>query len=135
MHQLQGAFMKLKVIVAVSALFVMSAVAQAQQGAPPNVPAPTVADVKKVVQIVSSDKAKTQAYCDIGKLNEQMAAADQKKDQKTLEALGKQADALAEKIGPEYIKLMEGLEQVDPNSPLGKQLETLFAPLDKLCGN
>jgi hypothetical protein len=24
---------------------------------------------------------------------------------------------------------------VDPNSPLGKQLETLFAPLDKLCGN
>jgi hypothetical protein len=134
MHQLQGAFMNLKVIVAASALFAMSAFAQAQQG-PPNVPAPTKADVQKVVQIVSADKAKTQAYCDIGKLNEQMAAADQKKDQKALEALGKQADALAEKIGPEYVKLMEGLEQVDPNSPLGKQLETLFAPLDKLCGN
>lgn len=131
--------MKLKIIVAASALFAlslaMSAFAQAQQGAPPNVPAPTKADVQKVVQIISSDKAKTQAYCDIGKLNEQMADADQKKDQKTLDALGKQADALAEKIGPEYIKLMEGLEQVDPNSALGKQLEALFAPLDKLCGS
>jgi hypothetical protein len=127
--------MKLKVIIAVSALLAMSAVAQAQQGSPPNVPAPTKADIEKVVQIVSSDKTKTQAYCEIGKLNEQMAEADQKKDQKTLDALGKQADALAEKIGPEYIKLMEGLDQVDPNSALGKQLESLFAPLDKLCGN
>lgn len=127
--------MKLKVIIAVSALFAMSAFAQAQQGPPPNVPKPTKADVQKVVQIVSSDKAKTQAYCELTKLNEQMAAADQKKDEKTLDALGKQADALAQKIGPEYIQLMEGLDQVDPNSELGKQLETLFAPIDKLCGN
>lgn len=127
--------MKLKVIIAVSALFAMSAFAQAQQGPPPNVPKPTKADVQKVVQIVSSNKAKTQAYCELTKLNEQMAAADQKKDEKTLDALGKQADALAQKIGPEYIQLMEGLDQVDPNSELGKQLETLFAPIDKLCGN
>jgi hypothetical protein len=127
--------MKLKVIIAASALFAMSLIAQAQQGPPPNVPPPTKADIEKVVQIISSDKTKTQAYCEIGKLNEQMADADQKKDQKALDALGKQADALAEKIGPEYIKLMEGLDQVDPNSALGKQLEGLFAPLDKLCGN
>jgi hypothetical protein len=131
---LQGAFMKLKVIIAVSSLFALSAFAQAQQGPPPNVPKTTKADVEKVVQTVSADKAKVQAYCEIGKLNEQMAAADQKKDEKTLDALGKQADALAEKIGPEYINLMEGLSQVDENSPLGKQLETLFAPLDKQCG-
>jgi hypothetical protein len=127
--------MKLKVIIAVSALFAISAFAQAQQGPPPSVPAPTKADVEKVVAVISGDPAKTQAYCQIGKLNEQMAEADQKKDQKTLDTLGKQADALAEKIGPEYIRLMEGLDQVDPNSSLGKQLETLFAPLDKRCGN
>jgi hypothetical protein len=127
--------MKLKVIIAVSAIFAMSAFAQAQQGPPPNVPAPTKADVEKVVAIISADPAKVQAYCQLGKLNEQMAAADQKKDQKALDALGKQADALAEKIGPEYVKLMEGLDQVEPNSSLGKQLETLFAPLDKRCGD
>jgi hypothetical protein len=127
--------MKLKVIIAASALFAMSAFAQAQQGPPPNVPAPTKADIEKVVALISGDPAKVQAYCQIGKLNEQMAEADQKKDQKTLDALGKQADALADKLGPEYIKLMEGLEQVDPNSALGKQMETLFAPLDKRCGN
>jgi hypothetical protein len=126
--------MKLKVLIAVSALLAMSAFAEAQQGPPPNVPKPTKADVQKVVQIIIADKAKTQAYCEIGQLNEKMAEADQKKDQKTLDALGKQADALADKIGPEYIKLMEGLSQVDENSPLGKQLEALFAPLDKQCG-
>jgi hypothetical protein len=127
--------MKLKIIIAVSALFGVAAVAQAQQGPPPNVPKPTQADVEKVVQIISADKGKTQAYCEMGKLNEQMAAADQKKDEKTMDALGKQADVLAEKIGPEYTKLMEGLDQVDENSPFGKQLEALFAPLDKLCDN
>lgn len=127
--------MKLKVIIAASALLTLSAIAQAQQGPPPNVPPPTKADVLKVVQMISSDKAKTQIYCQLGKLNEQMAEADQKKDEKTLDALGKQADALAQKLGPEYIKLMEGISQLDENSPLGKQLESLFAPLDKLCGN
>src|SRR5580700_7499267 len=109
------AFMKLTLVVAISALVALPALAQAQQGGPPpSAPKPTKADVQKVVQIVSSDKTKTQAYCDLSKLN------DQKKDNKALEALSKQADALVEKLGPEYSKMMDGLDQVDENSPEGK---------------
>jgi hypothetical protein len=52
-------FMKLKLI---AALVAIPAVAYAQQGQS-NVPKPTKADVQNVVQIVTADRAKTQAYC------------------------------------------------------------------------
>jgi hypothetical protein len=121
--------MTLRLVIAVFALVAASAVAQAQ----PAPPKPTKADAQKVVQIITADKAKTQTYCQLAKLDDQMAAADQRKDQKALETLGKQADELSEKIGPEYVKLMDGLSQIDPDSSEGKQLSALLAPLDNLC--
>ena len=124
--------MKLKIVLAIAVLAVTTALAQAQ-GAPPNVPKPTKADAQKVVQIVSADKAKTQAYCQLVKLEDQMAALDPQKDEKKLEALSAQADALAEKVGPEYVKLMQGLEQIDENSPEAKDFATILSQLDKLC--
>ncbi|MFZ2066655.1 MAG: hypothetical protein WAV27_11805 [Xanthobacteraceae bacterium] len=127
--------MKLKLVIVAAALIAMSAFAQAQQGgAPPKVPKPTKADVQKVVQMIMADKAKVQAYCQLSKLNDQMAAAQEKKDQKKMDALANQADALVQKIGPEYEKLMEGLDQVDENSPDAKTFGDMFAPLDKQCG-
>lgn len=124
--------MKLKIVFAIVALAASTILAQAQ-GAPPNVPKPTKADVQKVVQIISGDKGKTQAYCELAKLDDQMASLDPKKDEKKLEQLSTQADALAEKIGPEYVKLMQGLDQVDENSAEGKEFGQLLSQLDKLC--
>ncbi len=127
--------MKLKLAIAAVALIAMSALAQAQQGGqPPKVPKPTKADVQKVVQLIMADKAKVQAYCQLSKLNDQMAEAQEKKDQKKMDALANQADALVQKIGPEYEKLMEGLDQIDENSPDAKTFSDMFAPLDKQCG-
>jgi hypothetical protein len=81
--------MKLKLIAAISALVATAALAYAQQGGPqPNVPKPTKADVQNVVQIISSDKAKTQSYCDLNKLYIQLQAAVQQNDSKTVQALG-----------------------------------------------
>jgi hypothetical protein len=46
----------------------MPVLVHAQQGGPrPNAPKPTKADVQKVVQIITNDKAKTQSYCDLNK--------------------------------------------------------------------
>ncbi len=118
--------MTLKIVVAVSAIAAMPAIAQAQA-------APTKADVQKVVQIISSDKAKTGYYCDIAKLEDEMSQLDEKKDQKKAEELSKQADTLGQKIGPEYVKLMAGLEQVDPDSKEGKDMSSALEQLDKLC--
>jgi hypothetical protein len=126
--------MNRKLFVAIAALAAMSALAHAQQGRPgPNAPKPTKADVQKVVQIISGDKAKTQSYCELGKLNEQIAQAEEKKDNKRLEALGKRADELSQKIGPEYVKLMDAFEDIDENSKEGQEFGAMLQSLDKLC--
>jgi len=126
--------LRLKLVAAICALVATQAVAHAQQGGPPpSTPKPTKGDVQKVVQIITSDKTKTQVYCDLDKVYDQMQVADEKNDSKTVETLGKQADALASKLGPEYSKMMDGLDQVDPNSSEGKELISILSGLGKLC--
>jgi len=120
--------MKLKLVAAISALAI-PALAHAQ----PNVPKPTKADAQNVVQIITSDKVKTQAYCALKKLENEVKAAAQKNDA-ALEALSKQAGSLvANKLGPEYFKLMDGLAQVDPNSSEAKEFMSILSELDKSC--
>jgi hypothetical protein len=126
-------FEALKRVAAIFVLIAAPVLAYGQQGGPPQAPKPTKADVQKVVQIISSDKAKVQSYCDLKKLYDQMGAAYQKNDSKTADALGKKADALAGKLGPEYSKMMDGLAEVDQNSTEGKGYESILSGLDKLC--
>jgi hypothetical protein len=122
--------MKLKFVAAISALAI-PALAHTQQSSPQ--PKPTKADAQNVVQIITSDKVKTEAYCDLNKLKDQVKAAAQKNDT-ALEALSKQAETLvASKLGPEYFKLMDGLEQVDPNSSEAKEFMSILSELDQRC--
>ena len=126
--------MKLKLVAAISALAAIPALAHAQQGGPqPKVPKPTKADAQNVVQIVTSDKVKMQAYCDLTKLEDQVKAVQQNTDPKTVETLTKQAEALIDKLGPEYFKLMDGFEKVDPKSSEAKEFMSILSELDKRC--
>jgi hypothetical protein len=112
----------------------MPAFAQAKHGeTPPTNPKSTLAQVQKVIQIIRGDKVKTQQFCDVEKLDPQIAEAVQKNDPNKLEALIKQADDLAQKIGPEYVMMMEGLAQIDENSREGKQIADALDSLVKLC--
>ncbi len=127
-----------KIVFAVLIFAALSLAAQAQQrpdgrGPPPKGPKPTPADVQRVVASITADRAKLQAYCEMMKLDEQIAKAEESKDMKKAEALAKQADEMAQKLGPEYANLMERLEQVDPSSPEGQRLSAAFEPLDKRC--
>ena len=122
--------MKLKLVAAISALAIPTLAHAGQSGPQPK---PTKADAQKVVQIITSDKVKTQAYCDFTKLEGQVKAADQKNDTKTLEALSRQAESLLDKLGPEYFKLMDGLEEVDPKSSEAKEFMSILSELDKRC--
>ena len=122
--------MKLKLVAAIFALAI-PALAHAQQGSPQS--KPTKTDAQNVVQIITSDKVKTQAYCDLTKLYDQVEEAAQKNDNKTLETLSKQADALVDKLGPEYYKLMDGLEHVDTKSSEAKEFMSILSELDKNC--
>jgi hypothetical protein len=110
----------------------VSALAQ-QPAAAPKAPKPTKAAAQKVVQIVSADKAKTKSYCDMVALGDELDAAAQKKDEKKMDELSQKADALAQKVGPEYVALMAGLDDVDPDSKDGKEIAGVLEGLDKLC--
>jgi len=122
--------MKLKLVAAISALAI-PALAHAQQSGPQ--PKLTKEDAQNVVQIITSDKVKTQAYCALKKLENEVKAAAQKNDA-ALEALSKQAGSLvANKLGPEYFKLMDGLAQVDPNSSEAKEFMSILSELDNSC--
>ena len=112
----------------------MPAFAELQQGgSQPKAPKPTLEQVQQVVQIISSNKTKLQQYCDVVRLNQQIAEADRRNDTNTLQFLIKQADDLAEKIGPEYVAMLEGLSQIEENSSDGVQIVAAIGSLDKLC--
>ena len=93
------------------------------------------ADAQKVVSIIKGNKDKTQAYCQINELAEQIGQTDREKDRKKAEALSRQVFELEIKLGPEYLSLVNGLKDVDPNSPEGQEIDSILAPLDDSCGN
>ena len=91
------------------------------------------ADAQEVVKIISGDSARVQAYCETIKLGDQMDQAEQNNDSDKAEGLSKKIDELNQKLGPEYLKLGQDLQDIDPNSPDGQELGRTLASLDKLC--
>ena len=127
--------MNLKLILAIVAIAALpaSSLAQPKKAEPKAPPAVTKADAQKVIKIVSADKAKTATYCEISNLGEQIEAADQKKDNKKVDELAQKADALGAKVGPEYVALINGLQEMDPDSKEAQEIGTMLEALDKLC--
>lgn len=102
---------------------------QAQQ----SVPKPTVADAAKVVKIIVSDKTKIATYCELMNLNEEIDEVAVIEDNSKLAQLNKQAEDLAKALGPEFVRLSVGLDQVDMRSEEGVELVTELEKLDDLC--
>jgi hypothetical protein len=91
------------------------------------------ADAQRVVSIIKSDKVKTEVYCEINDLGEQIGEADQRMDDNKAEALSRQVTELEKKLGSEYFALVNDLNNVDPNSPEGREIDSILAPLDDSC--
>jgi hypothetical protein len=124
----EEALMHPKLIVAILVIAAVPVCAQAQK-----LSTVTKADARKVINIISGDKAKTRIYCDIAKLGAQIEQADQKNGAKKTDELYRQMDELGTKLGPEYVTLMDGLQEMDPNSPDGQEINSMLERLDKLC--
>ena len=126
--------MRLKLLMA-AALFVAAPyVAFAQKDEPTDqAPTPTLADAQKVVELISNDISKLQTYCEIGTLEDEMAKAEEGHNAKDVEALVAKAEALAQQMGPEYLKLVEGLELIDPKSVEGEKFAAVLNTLDGKC--
>jgi hypothetical protein len=86
------------------------------------------------VAIISGDKAKIKNYCEIQKLSEQIEQAYEKNDSKMADELSQKIDTLEETLGPEYVALIDGLQDIDPEKDkLGAEIMSVFEALDRLC--
>ena len=125
MHRITGDFVNRLLIVGILVISTMPLFALAAR---PDL-AKLRAEAQNVVSIIKGDKAKTDVYCQINDLGEQIDGADQKK----AEALSQQVIELEKKLGPEYSVLVNDLKNVDPNSPEGRDIDSILAPLDDAC--
>jgi hypothetical protein len=94
---------------------------------------PTIEDAQKLVEAISGNKDKLKAYCELAKLNEQLDKAEEKGDPKEYEALVAKLDSLEQQMGSDYIRVTDGLGDVDPTSDEGQNFSAVFAPLRKQC--
>jgi hypothetical protein len=122
--------MNLKVVVAVLLIAAVPVYAQAQN---PSTAKVSKGDAQLVVTIISADKAKTQTYCDIHKLAEQMAEAHAKKDSKTVIGLFQKIETLEKTLGPEYAALIDGVQDIVENDQLRAEFLSAFGALARLC--
>ena len=135
--------MNFKMIVVVLGIAVVPVCVQAQAPNPPKAskaakpakaaPAAPVTTVAAAVKTISGDMAKTQTYCDIGKLGSQIEDAEQKKDMNKIDELNKKMDEMTTKMGPEYVALLTRLEEIDPDSQEALEIGSALETLDKLC--
>jgi hypothetical protein len=116
--------MSTKFVAAIAVVTAVTTTVVFAQGQP--APKASKADVQKVVGGIKSDKAKLAQYCEITKLEVQANALAQKnQNDPKLEALGKQMNDIAGKLGPDYGKII--------NSDLDDASAALFDDLSKSC--
>jgi hypothetical protein len=119
----------LRLIVTILVIATAPICAQAQKLTPA-----TKADAQKVLKIISSDKAKTRIYCEMAKLSAQMEQANETGDSKKFDKLFQRIYELGKKLGPEHAALIEGLQDIDPESEVGQEISSTLDALDNLCG-
>ena len=88
------------------------------------------AEARNFVKIISGDKRKSQTYCKIVELNDQI---DEKEDPIEARKLTQKRDKLGKKLGRKYVALAGGLMKIDKDSRYYRQIASILEALDKLC--
>ena len=113
-------------IVAILIIGTLPLYAQAQQ--------PNAAELaQRVVGVIAGNKTKTQIYCQVLDLSDELDQVDQKKESEKAEDLSQKINELQKNLGPEYLALLEALKNVDPNSKDGQEIVSIFDKLDSSC--
>jgi hypothetical protein len=95
---------------------------------------PTIEDARKLVDAIGSEEDKLKTYCEINKTHEALDKAEEAGDAKAFDVGVAKLDILEPQMGPDYLRMMEGLGEVDPNSLEGQKFTAVFEPLHKQCG-
>jgi hypothetical protein len=117
----------------IGAILVIAAVPVCAQAQPPSTAKAAKADAQKVVKMISADKAKIHTYCNMAKLGDQIEEADQNKDAQKTDELNQKRDELTERLGLQFIRLLDELQDIDPESEDGQEIGSMLEAFDQLC--
>jgi hypothetical protein len=70
----------------------------------------------------------------MAKLGRQIEQANETGDSEKFDALLQRVYDLGKKLGPEYAALVDGLQNIDPQSEVGQEISSTLDALDNLCG-
>jgi flagellar motility protein MotE (MotC chaperone) len=96
-------------------------------------PKPTLTDVRHLADEIAGDKSKLESYCSLGKLHDEMQQAVENNDLHAIDALTERINTLERTLGPEYDRLIDGLDQIDLNTAEGQHLADVFKSLQDKC--
>ena len=88
------------------------------------------AEARNFAKIISGDKRKSQTYCKVVELNDQIV---EKEDPLQARKLTQKRDKLEEKLGRKYVALVAGLKHIDKDSRNYREITSTLERLDKLC--
>jgi hypothetical protein len=125
--------MYLKALAAIAIFSITTGASFAQDEPGNQTPKPTLADVQHLAELITGDNSKIRAYCELGGIHDQMREALDNQDAKAIDALIAKADALEQQLGPEYDKVIEGLELIDLSSAEGQEIAGVFNTLQEKC--
>ena len=91
------------------------------------------ADAQNVVVMISSDKAKTDTFCQMAIVGKQIDEAIQEKDNKKAVELSQKLTDLEKNLGSEYLAFVESLRSMDLTSKDGQEIISTFDKLDDAC--
>jgi hypothetical protein len=115
--------MYVKIVISVSILAASIVAAIAQDDPTNPTPKLTSADVQHLAEVISNDKSKLRAYCELGKLHDETQQAVEENDADEIAALTAKIDTFEQELGLEYDRVLDGLDQID--------LGSLRAPADR----
>lgn len=92
-----------------------------------------VQDAAVALGQIQKDKTKVKTYCEMQDLYNKSSEASEKKDEKTAEDLGKQADDKAKALGDDFQKVMALEEDINPDTAEGKAFFDALEALEKSC--
>jgi hypothetical protein len=125
--------MYLQAVTAIVIFSITTGVSVAQDEPGNHAPKPTLADVQRLAGVITGDKSKIRAYCELGGIHDQMREALDNQDAKAIDELIAKADALEQQLGPEYDKVIEGLELINLSSAEGQEIADVFKALQEKC--
>jgi len=125
--------MYLKIYMGIAILAISTVAASPQDDPTRQAAKPTWADVQHLADTIGSDKSKLRAYCELGHLHDETQQAIDENDANAIDALMAKTDALEQQLGPEYDKVIEGLDQIDFSSVEGQEIADVLRTLHAKC--